>query len=273
MAGVIADGSRSVPANPHQPILLSGAGSLATADSALVRVATFNIHSGRGSDRRSDLSRTAHVFTTPPDILGLNEVRGSLFPGVWPDQATQLGQLLKLSSAFVPTERRWWHDDFGNGLLSRFPLDQIQKIPLSGRRGKAFRCAILARFPIQDKTVQLLAVHVDSQADREQQLGEILALFEGLRPPALLIGDLNSTADDPQMKKLLDKPEIVDPLQDSPPDARGRKHIDWILARGFRCRSGLLIQNDASDHPAAYAELELERSTTAQEVTPDHDLR
>ncbi len=256
---VVADGSRITPADPTNPIVLrvNGATPLVYPDVTVLRVATFNIHSGRGTDRRYDLARTAAVFTSPPDVLGLNEVRGTWNESLWPDQATQLGGLLRMRSAFVPTERRWWHDHFGNALLTRLPLRQIHRLPLAGTRGKAFRCAALAQFEFQQQTVQLLAVHVDSQSDREAQLRAVIALFLGLKSPAILIGDLNSNPDDAQLQELLAHPDVVDALHESPPDARGRQHIDWILAKGFRCRSARLIANEASDHPAAEAELEI----------------
>lgn len=262
-AGLIADGARIVPADPNRPIVFRGDVSSGPADPAVLRVATFNIHSGKGPDQLVNLSRTAAVFDTVPDLLGLNEVRGTVSEQLWPDQARQLGDRLKLNSAFVATERRWWHDHFGNALLTRLPIPQIHRIPLAGRRGKAFRCAVLAQFEFQGQTVQLMTVHVDSQSDREDQLRQVLSLFLGLQSPALLMGDLNSNADDPQMRQLLARPGVVNVLPGTPTDERGRKHIDWILARGFRCRSGKLIRTEASDHPVVVAELEL------QDLKPD----
>jgi endonuclease/exonuclease/phosphatase family metal-dependent hydrolase len=254
---VIADGSRITPADPTKPVVLRGDATPASPASNVLRVATFNIHGGRGADRRYDIARTAAVLSPPPDLIGLNEVRGTWNESLWPDQASQLGSLLGMPSAFVPTERRWWHDHFGNALLTRLPVRQIHRLPLPGTRGKAFRCATLAQFEFQRRPVQLLAVHVDSQSDREAQLRAVISLFLGLQPPAILTGDLNADRNDPRIRELLARPDVVDPLHDAPPDARGRQHIDWILARGFRSRSGRLIDNEASDHPAVVAELEL----------------
>lgn len=257
VAFAVVEGSRCTPADLSRPVVTVGDIPLAATPSGILRVGTFNIHSGRGRDRQFNLARTAAVFSTPLDVIGLNEVRGAWDPSWGPDQAAQLGQLLKMRSIFLPTERRWWHDHFGNGLLTRVPLTQIQRFPLVCTRGKAYRCATLAQFELQSQTVQLLSVHVDSQSDREHQLRTIVSLFLGLQAPAILIGDLNSPPDDPQMIELLARPDVVDPLKDALPDKRGRPHIDWILARGFESRSGQLIENDASDHPAAIAELEL----------------
>lgn len=256
---IVGDGSRCRPADPNSPVSLHGDVALTSPRNPVLRVATFNIHGGRGRDKQQDLARTAAVFSAlaPPDLVGLNEVRGTWNSAWWPDQAADLGQRLGMQSAFIPTERRWWHEHFGNGLLSRIPLSQIHRVPLAGTRGKAFRCAVLAQVEFEGQSVQILSVHVDSQADRERQLGAVLSLFVGLQPPALLIGDLNSNREDPQMRALLTRTDVVDALQDAPPDQRGRQHIDWILARGLRCRTGQLIDNEASDHPAAFAELEL----------------
>lgn len=240
------------------PIVLRGDTYEGTEPKDVLRVATFNIHSGRGRDRRCDLDRTAAVLKSAPDLLGLNEVRGTWHELIGLDQAAELANRLGMHSAFVPTERRWWHDHFGNAILTQIPITQIHRLPLAGRRGKAFRTATLVQFEFQGRQVQLLSAHVDSQTDRESQLQAVLALFTGLQAPAILMGDLNSDREDPQLKALLARPDVVDAIHEESRDVRGRLPIDWILARGFRCRSGQLVENEASDHPLAIAELELD---------------
>lgn len=252
IGAVLVDGSRPMPADATRPIPWRGIAAPAAVDSPRLRVATFNIHGARGRDRTTDIARTAAVFDVIPDIIGLNEVRGTVHEWWQPDQAAQLGQLLKLESAFIPVERRWWHEHFGNGLLTRMPVRQTVRIPLVGTRGKAFRCATLVQFEFRQTIVQVLSVHVDSQFDREQQLRTVISLFVGLQAPAILIGDLNSSPDDAQIRDLVARPDVVDALR----DVAGHR-IDWILARGFTCHAGRLIENEASDHPAAVAELDL----------------
>src|SRR5438105_4253270 len=84
-----------------------------TTQRAVIRVATYNIHSGIGADGRRDLDRTASALKGF-DLVGLNEVRGALLGD---DEAAILGKRLGMSWIFSPTERHWWYDDFGNAAL------------------------------------------------------------------------------------------------------------------------------------------------------------
>ena len=86
------------------------------------RAAIFNIHSGVGNDNVRDLSRTADALRDI-DFCALNEVRGHMF-GQPSDQAHELGLRTGRAWLFMPTEHRFWHDHFGNGILSRLPVTE-----------------------------------------------------------------------------------------------------------------------------------------------------
>src|SRR5688572_7316293 len=90
------------------------------ANRPTLRVGTFNIHSGRDAAGKFDLARTAACLERF-DLVALNEVRGAY---VWQagDQAELLGRRLDMPWLFAPTTRRWWRDDFGNGLLCSLPV-------------------------------------------------------------------------------------------------------------------------------------------------------
>lgn len=248
---VIWNGVDRIPADATAPVMWHSPAP-AAGHSDILRIATFNIHGGRGGDGRLDLDRTARQLGGV-DIAWLQEVHAGGWTG-GPNQSQALGQRLQLQSAFLPTERRWWSDHFGNGLLTRGPVELVQRCPLPGTRGKAFRQAVLTEVPFQGERVRILGVHVDRQDDRIPQLAVVTRMFLALAPPAILLGDLNTKADDPALKTLLTAPDVVDPLAGV---AAAGGHIDWILARGLDCRKIEYVTGDASDHPAVRAEFSL----------------
>lgn len=252
---VLMDGADRRPADAARPVSLTGPTEPWPGDVRRLRLASFNIHSGRGADRRLDLGRTAAVLDEQLDVAGLNEVRA---PWSGPDQAETLARHLGLAAAFAPAERQWWRDHFGNGILSRRPLAGILRCPLPGTRGKAFRNVVLAYLPFRDRTVKLLVTHIDREDDREHQLAAVIRLFLALEPPVVLMGDLNSTADDPQLVSLLARADVSSALHDGLPDGPPRGTIDWLFHRGLRTVSARLVAVDASDHPLLLAELALE---------------
>lgn len=247
------------PVSPHESLVIrrfdvSAGSSNSRSDSSVLRVGTFNIHGGKGRDGRRDLARTAACLEDL-DVVALNEVRGDWFAW-WPDQAAELGRILKMDSMFVPSEQIGWFDRFGNGLLSRLELTNVVRIPLPGTQRKRFRNAALTSFLWNDRVIHLLAVHIDSTRDRSQQLEIVCELFLSLDEPALLMGDLNTRADDPMLQRLLAARGVINVLAAKESlDRRAESHIDWILARGLTPIRAELRDDGASDHPFARAEL------------------
>ena len=85
-----------------------------------VRVATYNIHRGRGLDGRTRLERIAAVLATiDADIVALQEVVGA--SPLKPGQAAELGAALGMGWVMAPT-RHLRTALFGNVVLSRFPV-------------------------------------------------------------------------------------------------------------------------------------------------------
>lgn len=254
LAGVVVwNGADRVATDATTPVVWHGATPAETARETL-RIATFNIHGGRGGDGRLDLGRTAQQLGEV-DLVWLQEVHA----GGWSsrDQADELGRELGLAAAFLPTERWWWRDHFGNAWLTRQPLELVQRCPLRNTRGKAFRQAVLAEVQLQGQPVRVLGVHVDRQTDRTPQLAIVTRMFLALEPPSILVGDLNTSADDPALRPLLEAPGVVDPLQ-GVTTASG--HIDWLLYRGLDCEAIEYVTGPASDHPAVRAEFRWPRA-------------
>jgi endonuclease/exonuclease/phosphatase family metal-dependent hydrolase len=258
IAGLLAVTAMVVAGADHRPIPSTSGRHLLGKSAALVskptlRVGTFNIHSGRNADGDFDLSRTAACLEQF-DIVALNEVRGA-YSWQAGDQAELLGRRLDMPWLFAPTTRRWWRDDFGNGLLCSLPVDGWQRMPLACTRGKGYRNYLLAEVQCGPRDVRVIVTHLDRAQDRAGQLGAILDYFVALPEPAILLGDLNSTCDDPLLAPVLARADVHDAVAEGLAVETPRR-IDWILARGLRGVAAGVEHNGVSDHPFVWAELE-----------------
>lgn len=245
---------QELPAGPADGTHLNGsASSLNLAERRTIRVGTFNIHGARGLDGVRDLDRIASQIENL-DFIGLNEVHGVSL--VKPHQAEYLGRKLQMPWLFVPTERCWLGEHFGSAVLSRLPLTHWHRIPLVRRGGNGYRNVLLYRMPFKDQHINFLTTHVDRTGDRERQLAAVISLFLAIQPPVVLMGDLNSLPDDPEILRLLAIPGVVNCLAAGSPTPVPDQ-IDWIFTRGLECNAAGFKETDASDHPSLWAELVL----------------
>jgi endonuclease/exonuclease/phosphatase family metal-dependent hydrolase len=231
-----------------------------TRRTTTLRFGTFNIHGGTGDDGRYDLDRVADCLRDL-DVVALNEVHGQAALDV-SDQAKKLGERLGMQWLFAPAEMQWYCREFGNGLLTRVPVTFWQWIPLPRHFDQSYRNMVLANLECrtaknEPRTIHLLLTHVHQRydAERRAQLQAVIAMYLALAEPVVLLGDLNSDADDPQIRQLLRTPGVSDAVGEKlAAETPGR--IDWIIVRGLRCVDAGVRNNGASDHPLVWAELE-----------------
>ncbi len=217
-----------------------------------LKLASFNIHGGKGKDGILNLPRIASVIGDH-DVVGLYEIRAE--NGQSDNQAASLAVECQSAWTFAPSEQQWWSDHFGNGLLYKVPVNCLLRLPLVNTRGKAYRNAILSIVELQEARVRVLSVHIDRERDRKAQLKTVIDVFLNLDQPCVLMGDLNTTAEDSLLVDLLNQPGVQSPLHEQLADRLPSQNIDWIFTRGLKTVSAKLIENDASDHPLVSAEL------------------
>jgi endonuclease/exonuclease/phosphatase family metal-dependent hydrolase len=251
LALLASSGCAPTPAGHAEGVTLRGTPPGQTVGGAgTLRVASFNIHGGRGTDGRRDLGRTAALLGGF-DLVGLNEVHGGD-----PDQAERLGRATGTAWLFAPVERVGGRDDFGNAVLSRLPVRHWQRLPISAAGAGTSRNVLLVRVPYGGRTVNVLVTHLARPAgERPAQLRGVAELFLALQPPAVLMGDLNTRRGDAHLERLLKEEGVVDALDGG---GGGESAIDWLLVRGLRVVSSGRRDEGVSDHPLVWAELELE---------------
>ena len=244
-AGIIGVGSIRSPLPPTQGELLGA--NLAPATARSVRVATFNIHSGCGPSGKTNLALTAKTLEGF-DLIGLQEVYDSLGPGS-PPQTALLATPSQVS-LFAPTERHYWGDRFGNGLITAIPISSWKTIPLPAPKDHSRRNAIIAH----SGPITFIITHITRSTDQDEQLRMVEKLFLDQPAPAVLIGDLNATSDHPLIQGLLQTPGVGNPLDQKMPEQAG-KHIDWIFTRGLKTLDAGTRDLGASDHSLVWVEL------------------
>jgi endonuclease/exonuclease/phosphatase family metal-dependent hydrolase len=239
----------------------AGENAPATSEKAVFppfRIATFNLHGCKGTDGRVDVARVGKLLEKF-DFVGLQEVHGAgLFGG--DDQTAALGKALKMGWLFAPAVQQWYCLESGNGFLTSYPISFWERIPLASHRDYSHRNVVLLGLEQknlvgQKRTVKILVAHVNRRydEDRQAQLRAVIALFQSLEEPAILLGDLNSSPQETQITNLLNNPSVVDAIGDQD---NYSERIDWILARGLKSIRAGVIGSDASDHPLVWAELE-----------------
>lgn len=254
LIGLVAwDGADRRAVDATQPLPHGATETSLKSKPRTLKLASFNIHGGKGSDGVLDLRRISSVIENV-DFAGLYEVRAT--SGGVPNQAASLATFIKGSWVYAPSERQWWTDHFGNALLHTIPLKNVVTIPLVNTRGKAFRNAVLSIVPLDQTDVRILSVHIDRGRDRMAQLKTIIDLFLSLEEPCVVMGDFNSTSAELQLDKLMHGTAIHSPLHEELGSRLPSQNIDWIFTRGLKTLSAELVENSASDHPAVRAELE-----------------
>lgn len=233
-----------------------------------LRVMTYNIHGGRGTDGRVDLARIADVVASfDPDLLALQEVDVNRSRSGDVDQVQDLSQRLGLEARFgmtieVGTEQ------YGIATLTRLPILTTYQLALPWRAANPRsepRCALVTRVDWHGTEVDMINTHLSVRfGERDGQVATILeALAADDIPDAattIVAGDFNCTPWSRPFRALRGGLRAAASPR-SWPSALPLIPLDHILFKGrFRVvRSGPWRGagvRRASDHVPVFAELE-----------------
>jgi endonuclease/exonuclease/phosphatase family metal-dependent hydrolase len=159
-------------------------------------VATYNIHSCVGVDRRYDPSRVAAVLRElGADVIGLQEVEVRRNGSRLADQGAFLAAAAGLT-VVSGQQFRLHRGRFTNAVLTRLPVLAIRHIDLSVD-GHEPRSAIDVDLGAGDRVLRVIATHFGlGVRERRQQTQRLLAILaagasSGGSDAVLMMGDLN----------------------------------------------------------------------------------
>ena len=216
-----------------------------------LRIATFNIEFGRRVDSAL-VVLTGDTALRELDILLLQEMDE---PGT-----RRIARALGMGYVYYPaTYQLLTRRDFGNAILSRWPISDDRKLvlPHPGRVAHTLRSATAATVLVAGAPIRVYSTHLGtvlnvSAAARADQLRAILADAQAY-PRVVLGGDLN----DPSIGRVARAAGYAWPTEHGPRTTPGAR-LDHILLRGFAAgdsaASGTITDiHHASDHLAVWA--------------------
>lgn len=240
----------------------------AGAEPVRVRVLTYNIHHGEGTDGKVDLDRIAKVIREArPDVVALQECDRRTVRSGRIDQPAELARLTGMQAVFGKNLDHGG-GEYGNAVLSRWKIVEHQNhlLPRVGDREQRGVLDVTIEVPGREGAIRVLATHLDYGRQDVERLAccEALASLARARMqfPTLLAGDLN---DDPgsRVVEVLKRTWSVPDGEPTPtiPASNPRRQIDYVLFRPAACWKLLeqrtLTAPIASDHLPLLAVLEL----------------
>jgi endonuclease/exonuclease/phosphatase family metal-dependent hydrolase len=157
-----------------------------------VRIATYNIHRGRGMDRRTVPARIAEVIRElDADVVALQEVIGAGPSGA--GQAAEIGAAAGMGWVMHSVRQQRNHQ-FGNVVLSRFPIVHHGTYDLSWRTCEQRACQRADLDMGEGCRLHIYNVHLGTAVlERRYQAARLAAFVHDhrVKPPKVILGDFN----------------------------------------------------------------------------------
>jgi endonuclease/exonuclease/phosphatase family metal-dependent hydrolase len=157
---------------------------------ARLTVTSYNIHSCKGLDLRVKCDRIAEILTgTHADIIGLQEVRAG--------QEKEIARILGFHAFFARADRVGGYE-FGNAILSRFPIRRSDVYPLGVPHHEQRVCLhVEIAWPGKAGAIHVFSAHLGQNERERRQQAQRLASNSILENPSfhnaprVLLGDFN----------------------------------------------------------------------------------
>ena len=165
-----------------------------------IRVVTYNIHHGEGTDGKFDLERIAQAINAEkPDLVGLNEVDQGTRRTKGVDIPAELARLTGMTAVF---EKNIDYDGgkYGNAVLSRLPIVRHENHKLPSDYEGEQRGFLEVEVGDKDgETLLFVCTHLDYRPNDHERMASVATIEKLMAERAgkdvILVGDLNATPD------------------------------------------------------------------------------
>lgn len=253
-----------------------------SADSSVLRIMTYNVHSCVGMDGKLDAERIARVIARArPDVVALQELDVGRARTGSMDQAHRIAHHLAMDFHFHPA-LHLEEERYGDAILTHLPMRLVKAGALPGLPDKPRlepRGALWVAVEFGGREIQVLNTHLGLL--RRERLAQVDALLgpewlghRRCRAPVVFCGDLNALPSSPVCGRL--KGRLID-VQDLAARHRPRAtfssrmpnlRIDHVFVSAGLNVTGIEVPDSelarvASDHLPLVAELRVGRGSRA----------
>ncbi|TWT39216.1 endonuclease/exonuclease/phosphatase family protein [Blastopirellula retiformator] len=204
-----------------------------------LRVLSYNIHHCEGSDGKVDLPRIAKVIkSAAPDVVLLQEVDRHVARSGNIDQAVEIGRLTGMHVAFGGN-LKIREGDYGNAILSRYPLRDVENRQLPNSNGGEPRgvLSVVVTVPNAEgeQDCRILATHFDHRPAPVDRLASVDDIEQWLSTENRLVvlgGDFNATQVSSVLEQIRKSWRLaVDGQKPTFPATTPSRQIDFISYR------------------------------------------
>ena len=230
----------------------------------VVRIASFNIRRGTDTTDRVRLRGLRDACESlDADILGLQEVERGRWSSKLLDQAAYVARRRRYAHVFASARPGRWLKGYGNALLARGRIRDVDIRTLPRLSDRQQRVALLASVELPALTVSVAVTHLQHYPARfhhlpeeaPQQLEALLEWFDERPRPRILLGDLNLTPHRVQPVLAAAGFAVAATGPASPADNPIRQ-IDYIATDGLEIVSAWVANaTSVSDHRPVVAEV------------------
>jgi endonuclease/exonuclease/phosphatase family metal-dependent hydrolase len=220
-----------------------------------VRVATFNVKHGENGAGRVDLRRLSSACAgLSADILAIQEVDRFARRTHFRDEMRIIARATGLQATFGEAARKKWRS-YGNVLLARGPITDVEVVKLPRPSGGEPRVAIVARVDVGGIGLSVGATHLSfRKGEGAAQLAVLLDALAARDGPRLLMGDLN-IGPDLVVPAVTAAGYTVAPTEATFPASAPRTRIDFVAVSGLEIVGASTPTVGTSDHLPIVADL------------------
>ncbi len=217
-----------------------------------MRVMTYNVRGGWGSDGRKSTERIAEVVRGQfPDIVCFQEVHQRLPQSKFVDQPARLEQQLGMPFVFQ-ANLHLGVGRYGVGVASRYPVRGVRNHLLPSVREQ--RGALQVTLETPDGLLTVFCTHWGLNGEeRERQAAQLADLIADVSGLTIVCGDLNERPDAPAVRLLLDRTGLSDAdaalSRPTYPTERPEARIDYVFfPPSLMLTDVSVLETPASDH-------------------------